>query len=137
MRRRATRRVQKKYDPSESFSSRDIRLAIQLSLDKNVDTQPQNESKLPESEEPSESKIKDIMTGKRTRKKNPVRHKATLDNQTISGETDKPARVLVTQGAAPSTAPCTRRSLAAAAPSLQHGARRQQRGQHARPTEVL
>eukprot|EP00944_MAST-04C_sp_MAST-4C-sp1_P009924 g9924.t1 len=89
--RRARRRVQKKYDPSESFSSRDIRLAIQLSLGKNVDTQPQNESKLPESEEPSESKIKDIMTGKRTRKKNPVRHKATLDNQTISGETDKPA----------------------------------------------
>ena len=77
MRRRATRRVQKKYDPSESFSSRDIRLAIQLSLGKNVDTQPQNESKLPESEEPSESKIKDIMTGKRTRKKANNKEKKT------------------------------------------------------------
>ena len=81
MRRRATRRVQKKYDPSESFSSRDIRLAIQLSLGKSVATQPQNESKLPEPEEPSESKVKDSAAGKGTRKKNPVRHKGRLDNK--------------------------------------------------------
>ena len=91
MRRRATRRVQKKYDPSESFSSRDIRLAIQLSLGKSVARESQNESKLPEPEEPSESKVKDSAAGKGTRKKNPVRHKGRLDEQTTSGENGKPA----------------------------------------------
>ena len=34
MKRRASRRTQKKYDPSETFSTKDILMAIRLSLGK-------------------------------------------------------------------------------------------------------
>ena len=49
MRRRISRRAQKKYDPSVTFSSKDIRLAISLSLGKkpNIAKAPKEPLKLP------------------------------------------------------------------------------------------
>ena len=88
MQRRVKRRVQKKYDPSESFSSRDIRLAIQLSLGKSVETQQKNESKLPASSDPSETKINDTALNRKKKRINAVEHKSRSDKKDTSVETD-------------------------------------------------